>query len=760
SLGNVPDDWKYSFQVWNDTNKPVFGISQNIHSFMGARIIGGLQKMVPVLPYCSTEDAFYDLHMYMNIYICKDSFALKLATDLMGIVFDGTEAKAKNALGMSSVLQAAVSVGFSPINLFEGIADYELFSHYAIEVDGLSDSRVIMANMSNKLFEQAIDKDHQAGFYEHFRLAGEVPDFYRAYERNGETKVEFLSKRFTSTTFSGMIYNNAEAPVKVSFVKGGKAYTDIKLDPGSFNYINSSCGDGFDKSMRPSLFIFDLEGNNILDTDINDLKNKSKKENDAVKYAVNLNKKNGTKYAIPLRNVGLGGIPSPDSRQTTSSPETYVIEVYTKGADTYKQTTDYKNVGSAESSFESAMQSTAAPPVTVAAPTITSTTTTSGATNKGVGIQGVNTGNFDQPVGNMRDINPLSVHIWNKSADQAVAIDYTGDPYGAVDMTKIKGDFIKTGTIYYDYDCPVWVGYGQEDNPVFVELPNGEVTTVELIRPRRLDQDPVYPTAQALASLKTVYTNLNTIGYRFFYIVAFNPEATRDQIMRFFSRLTSGSDASTIGHDAIDPPAIDKQDLDDLLSESNFLPNTKGTIDDTAGSGVKATILASDIITSFGNESGGYLHSSFDYYYTIEPSVVQISYFTDPKYGIVAPFLKDPAKSNTMSLIETVSGWLHHYSSEKEQCLKDVCAYIKVNGITDTSNGKTSLFKNVSDASSVGGSCQDILSVTGQIFYENLIAGLEHSPKFVSAAEKMNIYSLSKPPKSWKGIMMDGKKVS
>ena len=282
SLGNAPDDWKYSFQVWNDTNKPVFGISQNIHSFMGARIIGGLQKMVPVLPYCSTEDAFYDLHMYMNIYICKDSFALKLATDLMGIVFDGTEAKAKNALGMSSVLQAAVSVGFSPINLFEGIADYELFSHYAIEVDGLSDSRVIMANMSNKLFEQAIDKDHQAGFYEHFRLAGEVPDFYRAYERNGETKVEFLSKRFTSTTFSGMIYNNAEAPVKVSFVKGGKAYTDIKLDPGSFNYINSSCGDGFDKSMRPSLFIFDLEGNNILDTDINDLKNKSKKENDAV----------------------------------------------------------------------------------------------------------------------------------------------------------------------------------------------------------------------------------------------------------------------------------------------------------------------------------------------------------------------------------------------------------------------------------------------------------------------------------------------
>lgn len=64
-------------------------------------------------------------------------------------------------------------------------------------------------------------------------------NYIRGYVHGGDIRVEYLGPMIQDTNFVGTFYNNTDDQVKVTFQKGVRTYSNISLDPHSFNLINS-----------------------------------------------------------------------------------------------------------------------------------------------------------------------------------------------------------------------------------------------------------------------------------------------------------------------------------------------------------------------------------------------------------------------------------------------------------------------------------------------------------------------------------------
>ena len=420
SLGKVPSSWQYSCVVWNDCDRVIFAVEQNITSFMGANLDGPILTTTVIAPYSNSTDALMNEQMYVALYVChtkqkdpsKESDVEKslhkavLAENICSLYIPyaiqrwnlgekytsladtsfkyspaGWAAKGFNLLGhviykgsKGNVVGQQLGATFSDIggldiavNEFINAAMGQLIVDVAIlNPISLIVNFIVTEKLEHDYAIKICDLMKRRVILFPMKNTAETADHYRAYEYHGDQKVEFLSQRTTSTHFSGVIYNNSDESAGLTFFKGGKPFVNINIEPHSFNFLNS--GDKQDEGIRPSVLLFNLNTQpNLIPLNAS---------HNTIMSTIHRLASQGELQAFIVPAIGLANKPGQDATDQTPIPMNYTYEIYRS------------------------------------------------ANNRDVCIQGVGIGNYDQPTNNrVRDINPVEINLWNQSAEQAQDID-------------------------------------------------------------------------------------------------------------------------------------------------------------------------------------------------------------------------------------------------------------------------------------------------------------------------------------------------
>lgn len=254
-------------------------------------------------------------------------------------------------------------------------------------------------------------------------------------------------------------------------------------------------------------------------------------------------------------------------------------------------------------------------------------------------MQGLNVGNFNQPVGRVRDINPLQCKVWYASAQQteeAVKTNSDGSTATETDYSSIP----------FDITDSLWLSYKTKDQTVQMKLKPGAVIDIGLLRPQ---------ISEASASL----------------YVAFIDSTDDTKSKAFLDRLHQG----TIGTGATFTKITDPTNSENI--QANVSPNPNGVIQDigSGGTGLTGYVVLSDTMYPRGLGSG-------PYYYSIPSASLQVGtlanmlYFSDESYDESGSLKSDVLKDFATRLV----GWIQTYHSNPTSVKTDVTSYIQSTG--------------------------------------------------------------------------------
>lgn len=246
-----------------------------------------------------------------------------------------------------------------------------------------------------------------------------------------------------------------------------------------------------------------------------------------------------------------------------------------------------------------------------------------------VGLQGMSIGKHTQPVnGRMRDINPVTCHVWNKSAAQSKSA---------------------SGGIPYDLDEQKWVTYKTQDSVITKKLAPGEVFDFKLLRPRISEK-------KAWLYVVSLQTNDDT------------------KAKKFLDRLNAGLIGQDVGNTAV---KVDLNKMTTVLTD--VIPNTSGIITDTTdkdSSGIAGTVMIAD----------GFLPRALvgPFYYSVEPAELMINDLID----VISSNLSDSLKKDKVltdkaftDLSQKMQDWIALYKTDKNATKQQIISYLQTNGV-------------------------------------------------------------------------------
>lgn len=307
-------------------------------------------------------------------------------------------------------------------------------------------------------------------------------------------------------------------------------------------------------------------------------------------------------------------------------------------------------------------------------------------------MQGLNVGNFKQPEGRVRDINPLECKIWYASAQQTQEADKTDSGSSEVDYSSIPLDITDS----------LWLSYKTKDQTVQMKLEPGSVVDVNLLRPQ---------VTEASASMYMAF------------IQSTNDEKSKE----FLNRLHQGA----IGAGATFSKITDPMNLDNI--QTNTLSNATGIIQDTGpeGTGLTGYVVLVDFMYPRGLGSG-------PYYYSIPSPSLQLSnlasmlYFSDESYDENGELKSDVLKDFATKVV----GWIQKYPTNSASVKSDVESYVR-------SVGNKNLFdKTDSTKFTTYATTMINLFLTGPI-------SISKPPIIVQAGTNWYAFTMGGVPKGW-----------
>ncbi len=209
SFGYVPDNYRYSFQVWNDSPAIIFAAAQTITKVLGAGFQGEVKTYRYLEPYANSDKEFLDEKLYFTIWLIYDKSNTNYAQYQSTI-----EDYAKIGAEAASPLGAAIGALAGAIETTEALEKHSFFSK----------------NINSPIDPQYIN-------------------FYRAYTHKGEIKGEFLGVKTTTDEFTGVFYNSSNTDIAMQFIKDGIAYKATLERGNTFSLLNSSTSNP--TSIRP-----------------------------------------------------------------------------------------------------------------------------------------------------------------------------------------------------------------------------------------------------------------------------------------------------------------------------------------------------------------------------------------------------------------------------------------------------------------------------------------------------------------------------
>lgn len=204
SFGYVPDNYRYSLRVWNDSPGVVRVVTQDLKKIFEAGFSGKVTQTIDVAPFENTND-FLDQHLYFALWLLKNAQGFDY-TGYKESVEIAEKATAVFGLGIASAIGGAVTTG--------ELKNYELYS---------------------KVINYPMDTSYV--------------NFYRAYTSKGEIKAEALGVKTTTNEFTGVFYNSSDTDIVLQFMKDGVTYKATLEKGTTFSLLNSSPGKS--ASIRP-----------------------------------------------------------------------------------------------------------------------------------------------------------------------------------------------------------------------------------------------------------------------------------------------------------------------------------------------------------------------------------------------------------------------------------------------------------------------------------------------------------------------------
>lgn len=321
-----------------------------------------------------------------------------------------------------------------------------------------------------------------------------------------------------------------------------------------------------------------------------------------------------------------------------------------------------------------------------------------GADGNKISVQGLSIGNYDQPVsGKIRDINPAQCHFWYKSATQETA-------------SLNKNDDADNYTQPFDVPETVWISYKTKDSIFQQKINPGQVIDFNVVRPQLIEG------------------NVNL----FALALDTNDDA---KAKKFLERLHQG----VIGAQVLKTSVSKSTDTAILLTD--LQPNQNSVIDDTQqnGSGVRGTLLLTDVFTPKGLGSG-------PFYYQIEPSVLHVdqfanaiwyennSYETDAQGQVV---LK---KEIMQELKQKLPTWIATYKTNAQGAADALKIYLQ-------EKGNEGLFVNAKVSTN-----SRQFNKQGAVLYQTLLTGpvsLKNYPIMRKAGTNYYILTWGEKPEGW-----------
>lgn len=200
SFGYVPDNYRYSFQVWNDSPAVIFAAAQIITKVLGAGFQGEVKDYRYLNPYSNSDTVFLNEKLYFTIWMIYDQTNSDYAQYQSKI-----EDYAKIGAEAASPLGAAIGALAGAIETTEALEKYSFFS---------------------KDISTPVDPS--------------IVSYYHAYTNAGDIKGEYLGAKTTTNEFSGVFYNSSDTDIAMQFMKDGVTYKATLEHGNTFCLLNSS----------------------------------------------------------------------------------------------------------------------------------------------------------------------------------------------------------------------------------------------------------------------------------------------------------------------------------------------------------------------------------------------------------------------------------------------------------------------------------------------------------------------------------------
>jgi hypothetical protein len=209
SFGYCPDDYHYSFEVWNDTPQQLFITAQKILNIQGASFDSEVAASATINPYSSTQDTFYNKQLcHLSVWLCTGKEQCKIG-------YKGRVTVSQNELSQ------------------------------------------------NTFFYKKIDVTEKDSTIYYFHI----------YTEQGVPKGEFIGPGLlagplgTSSEFDGVLYNKSTIPARLRFIKDTHSYT-VTLEPNTWSLLSSTSTVPY--SIRPKTtgqnsFTFTFDANTSID---------------------------------------------------------------------------------------------------------------------------------------------------------------------------------------------------------------------------------------------------------------------------------------------------------------------------------------------------------------------------------------------------------------------------------------------------------------------------------------------------------------
>lgn len=280
-----------------------------------------------------------------------------------------------------------------------------------------------------------------------------------------------------------------------------------------------------------------------------------------------------------------------------------------------------------------------------------------------VGIQGLNTGNYDLGVTpRVRDLTPCPCVFWHKSFAQEGSVEG-----------------------YRDLPGQIWVAYGGADNPVRFKVEPGKAVSWNLTRPWIAQADQfVY--------FMYVVTNDDAVAAKFVEkvvkqelgknVIAEYDKATKTAIVT--SKVTAVDAGLNLDED-VDLAKLSITAEQEVATLMGNLTVSDGVIEDTA-LGVIGYLVGTDVFTPKGLGFGRF-------YYSLAPSIISVSNLVSLVYGCLeSSKLSGLGSSDTdirESLAASVNDWFTLYIDKPAEAQAKVEKYLLDYGNSKVVDEKT-----------------------------------------------------------------------